>query len=255
MTKITTEGGGDAAPSQATVAPATSHERIGPVTDTEEKRATVTHEKDDGADAGDNAPRVRHTTEDLVALIQGVAKQMDPMKVAYEKLSESQQMMRHQLEADTKFGGVHRVNSQRMNSGLFASGLGRGSRMHIDSLGGSPQTPVTRSPVRAAQPPGNEMPLSHLRRLHNAAQMKQAAAERAVRAAEAAAEAQGGPGGQGIQMHGAPAGLQQQQQQAVRYPDARQKKLTIRPFGGKELYVGLGSGFLEWGRRFERQKM
>eukprot|EP00644_Phytophthora_capsici_P019004 jgi/Phyca11/133376/e_gw1.431.5.1 len=54
-------------------------------------------------------------------------------------------------------------------------------------------------------------------------------------------------------MQGAPAGLQQQQQQLVRYPDARQKKLTIRPFNGKELYVGLGSGFLEWGRRFERQ--
>ncbi|EEY54799.1 uncharacterized protein PITG_08349 [Phytophthora infestans T30-4] len=45
----------------------------------------------------------------------------------------------------------------------------------------------------------------------------------------------------------------QQQNQGVRYPDARQKKLAIRPFDGKELYVGLGSGFLEWGRRFERQ--
>ncbi|POM64836.1 Integrase catalytic core protein [Phytophthora palmivora] len=31
------------------------------------------------------------------------------------------------------------------------------------------------------------------------------------------------------------------------------KKLAIRPFSGKELYVGLGSGFLEWGKRFERQ--
>ncbi|OWZ13001.1 hypothetical protein PHMEG_00013752 [Phytophthora megakarya] len=100
-----------------------------------------------------------------------------------------------------------------MNSGLFASGLGRGSRMHIDSLGGSPQTPPTRMPTRAVQPlqyfgqqqPGNGMPLSHLQRLFNAAQ------------------------------------------------DARQKKLMIRSFGGKELYVGLGSGFLEWGRRFERQ--
>ncbi|GMF60503.1 unnamed protein product [Phytophthora fragariaefolia] len=40
-------------------------------------------------------------------------------------------------------------------------------------------------------------------------------------------------------------------QQAFRYPDARQKKLTIRAFNGKELYVGLGSDFLAWGRRFE----
>lgn len=52
-------------------------------------------------------------------------------------------------------------------------------------------------------------------------------------------------------MHAARAGLQQQQHQVVRYPDARQKKLTIRPFDGKDLYVGLGSGFLEWGRWFE----
>ncbi|EEY64700.1 uncharacterized protein PITG_16129 [Phytophthora infestans T30-4] len=28
---------------------------------------------------------------------------------------------------------------------------------------------------------------------------------------------------------------------SLRYPDARQKKLAIRPFDGKELYVGLGS--------------
>lgn len=39
----------------------------------------------------------------------------------------------------------------------------------------------------------------------------------------------------------------------MRYPDARQKKLSIRVFNGKEVYVGLGSGFLEWGRRFVRQ--
>ncbi|GMF57552.1 unnamed protein product [Phytophthora fragariaefolia] len=39
----------------------------------------------------------------------------------------------------------------------------------------------------------------------------------------------------------------------IGYPDARQKKLAIRPFNGKELYVGLGSGILEWGTRFERQ--
>ncbi|KAE8889753.1 hypothetical protein PF005_g14860 [Phytophthora fragariae] len=42
-------------------------------------------------------------------------------------------------------------------------------------------------------------------------------------------------------------------QLAVRYPDARQKKLAIRAFNGKELNVGLGSGFLELDRRFDRQ--
>lgn len=39
----------------------------------------------------------------------------------------------------------------------------------------------------------------------------------------------------------------------VRYQDARKKKLGIRPYDGKELYVGIGAGFLEWGHRFERQ--
>ncbi|KAE8974926.1 hypothetical protein PF005_g26457 [Phytophthora fragariae] len=47
--------------------------------------------------------------------------------------------------------------------------------------------------------------------------------------------------------------LQQNQGGALRYPDARQKKLAFRPFDGKELFVGLGSGSLDWGRRFERQ--
>lgn len=44
---------------------------------------------------------------------------------------------------------------------------------------------------------------------------------------------------------------QQQNQVGVfRYPDARQKNLAIRPFGGKELYVGLVSGFFDWDRKF-----
>ncbi|OWZ16461.1 LOW QUALITY PROTEIN: hypothetical protein PHMEG_0009745 [Phytophthora megakarya] len=46
---------------------------------------------------------------------------------------------------------------------------------------------------------------------------------------------------------------EQQQQQPADYPDVRQKKLAIRPIRKKEVYVGLGSGFLEWGRRFEGQ--
>ncbi|EEY68835.1 uncharacterized protein PITG_18739 [Phytophthora infestans T30-4] len=92
-----------------------------------------------------------------------------------------------------------------MNSSLFASGLGRGTRMHIDSLAGSPETPLTTTPRRPAPPPQYF----------------------------------------GRHQVGTPA----------RYPDARQKKLSIRPFDRKELYVGLGSGFLEWGRRFERQNV
>lgn len=36
-------------------------------------------------------------------------------------------------------------------------------------------------------------------------------------------------------------------------PDSRQRKLGILPFDGKELYQGLGSVFMEWGKDFVRQ--
>ena len=36
-------------------------------------------------------------------------------------------------------------------------------------------------------------------------------------------------------------------------PDARQRKLAIRKFDGTELYIGLGSGFFDWGKTFWRQ--
>nr|CCA27060.1 conserved hypothetical protein [Albugo laibachii Nc14] len=39
----------------------------------------------------------------------------------------------------------------------------------------------------------------------------------------------------------------------LRAPIPPARKLSIRPFNGKELYEGLGSGFLDWGRRFVRQ--
>ncbi|CEG35824.1 hypothetical protein F443_12138 [Plasmopara halstedii] len=39
----------------------------------------------------------------------------------------------------------------------------------------------------------------------------------------------------------------------MRVPDERQRRLTIRKFDGTELYRGLGSGFLDWGRTFMRQ--
>ncbi|POM64726.1 Hypothetical protein PHPALM_19694 [Phytophthora palmivora] len=39
----------------------------------------------------------------------------------------------------------------------------------------------------------------------------------------------------------------------IKYPDARQKKLDIRPFDDKGLYDRFGSGFKECGRRFDRQ--
>ncbi|CAI5723649.1 unnamed protein product [Peronospora farinosa] len=36
-------------------------------------------------------------------------------------------------------------------------------------------------------------------------------------------------------------------------PDAMKRKLALQPFEGKELYQGLGSGFIGWGKEFVRQ--
>uniref|UniRef100_A0AAV1VC45 Uncharacterized protein n=1 Tax=Peronospora matthiolae TaxID=2874970 RepID=A0AAV1VC45_9STRA len=39
----------------------------------------------------------------------------------------------------------------------------------------------------------------------------------------------------------------------VGMPDAQQRKLALQPFDGKELYHGLGCGFMELGKEFVRQ--
>ncbi|OWZ15003.1 hypothetical protein PHMEG_00011433 [Phytophthora megakarya] len=111
--------------------------------------------------------------------------------------------------------------------------------MHIDQLGGSPHSPAGRSPVKppAANPYiGNQQPgygdhLSEFRRLYAAAQARAQAQDPAPPPPPPQPQAPPatGPGFQNL----------------TRY--ARQKKLAIRPFTGKELYVGLGSGFLDWG--------
>lgn len=41
--------------------------------------------------------------------------------------------------------------------------------------------------------------------------------------------------------------------QIGRMPDARQRNLGVHPFDGKQLNVGLGSGFVSWSKRFVRQ--
>ncbi|GMF48931.1 unnamed protein product [Phytophthora fragariaefolia] len=128
-----------------------------------------------------------------------------------------------------------------MDSSWFASALGGGTGMHIDSLSGSPRTPVTTAPRRPVltpryfgyQQPGYELPVSNLQRMYAEAQ-----APRPQAADGPAPQAHQDAQGQAAQ---APF---QQGNQVTRYPDARQKKLAIRPFDGKELYVGLCSGFL-----------
>ena len=116
---------------------------------------------------------------------------------------------------------------------LFTSGLGRGPRMHIDALSGSPQMNKADRPT---EPPGyighrqhdHELPRSRSEKLYAAAVKDQQAA----------------PPVYHHHMDDAriPA---QHMEQVVRYPDARQKKLAMLMYDGAELYEGLGSGFLE----------
>ncbi|KAG2762095.1 hypothetical protein PC129_g923 [Phytophthora cactorum] len=123
-----------------------------------------------------------------------------------ERQEESQTKLEKKIVA--KIEHEHSVDvpmTPPMYSSLFASQLGRGAKMHIGSLDGSPSTPLTGTPRRAAvppryfgpQPPGHIMPLSDLQhKLHS-----------------------------------------------TRQPGSDPNKLKKY----------LGSVFLEWGRRFERQ--
>ncbi|KAG3162179.1 hypothetical protein PC128_g20647 [Phytophthora cactorum] len=134
-----------------------------------------------------------------------------------------------------------------MNSSLLASGLQRGARTHIDSLAGPPQTPLTKTTRRPAAAPeffGQHqpvygVPLSDLQRPFAAAQGAQHARPELAPQQPEEARMQDGAGGYLVQ-----------QRPPICY---RMQKLAIRPSDGKKSYVVLGSGFLEWGRRFERQ--
>ncbi|KAG3195410.1 hypothetical protein PC128_g8513 [Phytophthora cactorum] len=101
--------------------------------------------------------------------------------------------------------------------------------MHIDSLGKSPETPYTATPRRPVVPPQNlgqqqagyRMAMSHLQQLY-------AAADQGGQPPAVASLHQSGQGQAGAGRFPAP-----NQNAVVRYPDAKQKKLAIRPFDGK----------------------
>ncbi|POM74260.1 Integrase catalytic core protein [Phytophthora palmivora] len=208
-----------------------SHQRIGMVGETEEKLAAVAP-KDDGKTKSPDVER------ELLALMRGITERLD-------RLEESDAKQEKTLEGDraNRERKVDPILSPPLDTSLFASGLGRGASVHIDQLSGSPRTPIIRSPVRppavhqyfGVQQHGYGGEPSDLQRLYAAAQ----------------AQSQEPP--PPAPQHQAAAAQPEVGQQVVCYPDARQKKLAIRAFTGKELYVGLGSGFLEWCRRFERQ--
>ncbi|CAI5701697.1 unnamed protein product [Peronospora effusa] len=214
-------------------APATGHGGVGRVEDLEEKSNPS------------NAHAVGVTTSrsddvsELLVLMRGMAGRLDRLEESQAKLVE---------ENDGRGRNVDTPMTPPINSSLFASALGKGTRMHMDSLDGSPRTPVT-TPRRPVEPPryfGYEQAGYGGPRQGNEFHIAQGQAVHGMPPEIGARE----------HMQGQNQCLNEQaqgQQFRVRYPDARQKKLGIRPFDGREPYKGLGSGFLEWGRRFERQ--
>jgi hypothetical protein len=208
-------------------------------------------ERNDGTTAGADAPATGDDAGELMAILRGLAGQLGRLEESQADLKASHDKLEKQLgEGEARRARPQQPTTPPMDSSLFASALGRGTRMHIDSLSGSPRTPLTTTLRRPAltpqyfglQQPGYRAPMSNLQRMYAAAQAPQPPPATApAPPAHQAGQAQAGH---------APF---QQGNQPVRYLDARQKKLAIRPFDGKELYVGPGSGFLEWGRRFERQ--
>ncbi|OWY95353.1 RxLR effector protein, partial [Phytophthora megakarya] len=208
----------------------------------QETSTAVTHQKGEDLNAGASPPAAEITTSELLAVIQNVSNQLAQLKESHNEMKASQVAMDKRVE-----GQVARRDRPTYptpppaDSRLFASSLGRRSRMHIDQMGGgAPNSP----PATAVRPP------SHLQRLY--------AAERAAQTPAPPHQPQPQPQEQAQPQPQPQPQSQAQAQPQVQanqygYPDARQKKLPIRPFNGKETCVGLGSGFLEWSWRFEWQ--
>ncbi|KAI9992314.1 hypothetical protein PInf_017707 [Phytophthora infestans] len=103
-----------------------------------------------------------------------MSMQLENMKQTYERTTEPQNKAHAQMEADARIGRAQRLGTPPTNPGLFESDLGRGFRMHIDTLGSSPRPPSPTAPRRAVAPPqcfghqqpGYGMPVSRLQRLY-----------------------------------------------------------------------------------------
>ncbi|KAE9324447.1 hypothetical protein PF008_g17113 [Phytophthora fragariae] len=189
-----------------------------------EESTAVTRAKGDGDSGGAVATATEDDqTTEMLQLLRGVVGRLD-------KLEESQAQIQKQLKSKKTPKTVRVGSGTRLLDAHRRSGRC-----------GPIQTP--RRPTAASQYFGlrhadmgaYEPGISGLQRLY--------AVERPAQAAQEAPQPPAAPAPQPQMVH-----VQHQQQQggAFRYPDARLKKLTIRPFEGKELYVGLGSDFLNW---------
>ncbi|GMF47417.1 unnamed protein product [Phytophthora fragariaefolia] len=220
MTQATHEASGDGAQAPAPVPPVTSRARTGMVDDPGEMSTAQVREMDEGNPTGADAPVTGDNVGELMALLHGLADQL-------ERLEESQTKLTWER---ARQGGCARSSSRRRPWTPACSHLrwyaapvctlthsgGRGSPRT------TPRRPVLTPQYFGLQRPGYGPPESNLQRIY------------------AEPHAPQPPPGT------TPAQPAHQGNQATRFPDSRQKMLAIQPFDDKELYVGLGPGFLEW---------
>ncbi|GMG15109.1 unnamed protein product [Phytophthora fragariaefolia] len=169
---------------------------------------------------------------ELLTLLHGVVGRLD-------KLEETQIKLKQCLEPPKKD-----VNPL-MDTILSASALGRGSRMHIEFLWHAahvdPSQTISSPVVLRATPCGRRAPRARLRHEEAANDLTP---EHAAQAGQGARGAGASTWSARSSATSRPYAVPVYQDWAFRYPDARQKKL---------MYVGLDSGFLNWGKNFERQ--
>ena len=141
--------------------------------------------------------------------------------------------------AKTESSQREREDHERMlgavQSGMFASALGANARakpMNHRRVHGLPENKPAPRPLRAHVPDLEEPMFASFA----------PACARTPTPAEARRPA-AGP---------APSGQPPATTSSYATPNASQRKLPIRQFDGTELYKGLGSGFLDWGRTFLR---
>ncbi|KAG3022908.1 hypothetical protein PC120_g7847 [Phytophthora cactorum] len=170
-----TPGDADASPS----APTTSHERAGQADSVNETSAAVARERSSGNSPGDHTAAAGERGADhmtrMLTMMEGLAGRLERLELSQTKIEQKLD------EDDRRARDVDQPMTPSMNSSLFASHLGRGARMHLDSLAGSPSTPPTSTPQRpVAAPqyfgqrqPGYGMLMSDLQRLYTAAQASQ----------------------------------------------------------------------------------
>lgn len=167
----------------------------------------------------DSPARERSSAADdkILAALAALTDRMEKMESSQRDREDQERMM----------GAVE--------SGMFSSAFGANARarpMTIDALTDSPEHKPVARPPRAREPE----------------------IEESMFASFAPARAHAPTPGAVPRPADGPAPSGQAPNAAAFYatPNASQRKLSIRKFDGTELYKGLGSGFLDWGRTFLR---